>query len=207
MSTACHWFQGPSAFPGRRQDWVHQLTSSSRLLHVPWSSPPLTVSKGQWGARQYPQADVYSWTRRPWGPWPGPRKLRSPTSLWILSFLSFPHRRSKRKRPPSARQALGFWTLQGFLETLPLLDRHLLTPSTKGQGARQDHPFRLKVPQGKMLILCLSGPAARPTPGVTHTFFYLCLSFMTWGRTTPFLPCSLWTSVSAVTKSLRLISV
>lgn len=114
--------------------------------------------------------------KTPLGPWPGSRKLSSQTSLWILSFLSFPHRRSKRRTPPSARQALGFWTLQGFLDTLPLLDRRLLTPSTKGQGARQDHPFRLKGPQGKMLILCLSGAQLQGLPQESRTHSSPCAS-------------------------------
>lgn len=113
--------------------------------------------------------------KTPLGPWPGPSKLRSPTSLWTLSFLSFPHRRSKRRRPPSARQALGFWTLQGFLETAPSGSP---SPNTinQGQGARQDHPFRLKGPQAKMLILCLSGAQLQGLPQESRTHSSTCAS-------------------------------
>lgn len=203
MSTACHWFQGPSAFPGRRQDWAQQLTAAPCPVVISSSH----CFQGAARSQAVSPSRCLLLDETPLGPWPGPRKLRSPTSLWTLSFLSFPHRRSKRKRPPSARQALGFWTLQGFLETAPSGSP---SPNTINQGARgpPGPPFQTEgSPSEDADLMPLWRPAARPTPGVTHTFFYLCLSFRTWGRTTPFLPCSQWTSVSAVTKSLRLISV
>ena len=74
-------------------------------------SPPLTRSKGQFGVRRYPQADVCSVDKPPLEPLARAPRLISQLSLWILSFLNFPHRRSEKgvKRPTDQQGKL--WVL------------------------------------------------------------------------------------------------